>query len=54
MIPYFLRLISPGKRNKNKNIQTGPNQTYKLLNSKEIINKTERQPVEHGKLFAND
>ena len=54
MIPYFLRLISPGKRNKSKNIQTGPNQTYKLLNSKEIINKTERQPVEHGKLFAND
>ena len=35
MIPYFLRLISSGKRNKSKNIQMGPNQTYKLLHSTE-------------------
>ena len=32
----------------------GPNQTYKLLHSKETINKTKRQPTERGKIFAND
>ena len=31
---YFLRSVSHGKRNKNKNKQMGPNQTYKLLHSK--------------------
>ena len=30
----FLRSVSQGNRNKNKNQQMGPNQTYKLLHSK--------------------
>ena len=32
----------------------GPNQTYKLLHSKETINKTKRQPTDWEKIFAND
>ena len=32
----------------------GPNQTYKLLHSKETINKMKRQPTEWEKIFAND
>ena len=30
----FLESVSQGKINKSKNIQMGPNQTYKLLHSK--------------------
>ena len=37
----FLR-VSQGNRNKNKNKQMGPNQTYKLLHSKENINKIKK------------
>ena len=32
----------------------GPNQTCKLLHSKETINKTKRQPTKCKKIFAND
>ena len=32
----------------------GPNEAYKLLQSKETINKTKRQPTEQEKIFAND
>ena len=32
----------------------GPNQTYKLLHSKETINKMKRQPTEWEKIFANE
>ena len=32
----------------------GPNQTYKLLHSKETIHKMKRQPTEWEKLVAND
>ena len=42
----FLR-VSQGNRNKNKNKQMGPNQTYKLLHSKGNHLKTmKRQPTE--------
>ena len=30
-----------------------PNQAYKLWTSKEIVNKTKRQPMECVKIFAN-
>ena len=32
----------------------GPNQTYKLLHSKETINKTKRQPTDWENMFANN
>ena len=32
----------------------GPNQTYKLLNRKETINKTKRSSMEWEKIVAND
>ena len=32
----------------------GPNQTYKLLYTKETINKKKRQPTEWEKIFANN
>ena len=31
----------------------GPSQTYKLLHSKETINKMKRQPVEWEKIYTN-
>ena len=30
-----------------------PNQAYKLWTSKEIVNKTKKQPMECEKIFAN-
>ena len=30
-----------------------PNQAYKLWTSKEIVNKTKKQPIECEKIFAN-
>ena len=41
-------------RNKSKSKQMGPNQTYKLLNSKETINKKKRQPTDWEKILANE
>ena len=38
----FLRSVSQGSRNKNKNKQLRPNQIHKLLNSKEIMNKMKK------------
>ena len=35
-------------------MQLGPNETSKLLHSKETINKTKRQPSEWQKIFANE
>ena len=32
----------------------GPNQIYKLLHSKETINKAKRQPTDWEKIVAND
>ena len=32
----------------------GPNETSKLLHTKETINKTKRQPSEWEKIFANE
>ena len=32
----------------------GPNQTYKLLQAKEPINKTKRHPTDWEKILAND
>ena len=43
-----------GNRNKIKNKQMGPNQTYKLLHSKVNCNKMKRQPTDWDKIFAND
>ena len=48
-------LVSQGDRNKNENKQTGPNETYKLLHSKENHKKKKkRQRKEWKKAFAND
>ena len=46
--------VSQGSRNKSKSKQTGPNQTYKLLQRKGNHIKTKRQPTEWQKIFAND
>ena len=48
----FLRPITHGNKDKNKNKQMGLNQTYKLLHSKG--NQTKGQPTEWEKIFAND
>ena len=46
--------ISQGNRNESKYEQMGPNQTYKLLYSKGLINKNKRQPMDwEKKIFAN-
>ena len=45
--------VSQGNRNKKKNKQNGPKQTYKLLCSKGK-HKHERQPMEWEKIFVND
>ena len=50
----FFRSVSQGNRNNNKNKEKGPNQTYKLLHSKETINKTKRQPTEWEEILTND
>ena len=42
---HFLRSVSQGKRNKSKNKQMGPNQTYNFCTAKEI-NKMKEQPSE--------
>ena len=49
----FLRLISQGNRNKSKNKQMKPNQTYKFLYSKGN-HKMKRQSTNWEKIFAND
>jgi len=45
----FLHLLhgaaAQSNRNKSKNKQMGPNQTYKLLHSKGNIKKIKRQPI---------
>ena len=46
--------MSQGNRNKNKNKQMGPNQTYKLLHSKVNYDKMKSQPTDWDKIFAND
>ena len=54
----FLRSVSQGSRNKTKYEQRGPDQTYKLLHSKENCKKKKkkkkRQPKEWEKIYAND
>ena len=45
---------SRGTRNRNKNKQMGPNQTYKLLHSKGNRNKMKTQPIEWEKTFVNN
>ena len=42
-----------GNRNKSKTKQMGPNQTHKLLHSREMMNKTKRQPMGWEKISAN-
>ena len=51
---YFLRSVSHGNRYTSKNKQIEPNQTYKLLHSKETIDKVKRQPMDWEKILAND
>ena len=60
---YFLRSVSQSNRNKSKNKPMGPNQTEKLLHSKDSHknknkNKTKkkpkRQPMECEKIVANN
>ena len=50
----FPRSVSQGNRNKTTYKQRGPDQTYKLLHSKENHKKKKRQPKEWEKVFAND
>ena len=45
---------SRGTRNRNKNKQMGPNQTYKLLHSKRNDEQNEEIPTEWEKIFANN
>ena len=56
--PYkcFLRSVSQGNRNKSKSKQIGPNQTYKLLHSKEnrLLKKKSKTTKEWEKIVAND
>ena len=51
-VQCFLRSISQGNRNKNKNKPMRPNQTYKLLDCKTIKkqrNKEKRKNTTSGK-----
>ena len=52
----FLRSVSQGNRNKSKNKQMSPNQTYKLWHSKgnHCQKKKKRQPIEREKIVANN
>ena len=50
----FLRSVSQGNRNKSKNKQMGPNQTYKLLYSKGIHKENKKTTYGLGKIFANN
>ena len=45
---------SQGTRNRNKNNQMGPNQTYQLLHSKRNDKQNEKIPTEWEKIFANN
>ena len=49
----FLMLVSQGDRNKRKNKQMGPYQTYKLLQRKGN-HKQNKKPIDWEKIFAND
>ena len=51
---YFLRSVSQVNRNKNKNKQMEPNQTYKTLQSKGNNWKMKRQLTEWEKIIEND
>ena len=46
---YFLRPVTQGKRNTNKNKQTDLNQTYKLLHRKRNDQQNERTTYRTGK-----
>ena len=49
---YFLRSVTQGNRNKNK--QIGLDQAYILLHSKGNHKQNEKQPTEWEKIFANE
>ena len=44
----FLKSVSRGNRNKNKNKQMGPNQTYKLLHNKGNHKQNEKTTYRMG------
>ena len=50
----FLRSVSQVNRNKNKNKQMGPNQTYRLLHSKGNHKQNEKITYRIREIFAND
>ena len=50
----FLWSFSQGDKNKSKNKQMGPKETYKLLHSKGNHKQNERQPTDWENIFAND
>ena len=50
----FLRSVSQGNRNQNKNKPMGPNQTDKLLHSKGNYKKKKRQHTEWQKIVSNN
>ena len=50
----FSLVSLPGKRNKNKNKQMGPNQTYKLLYRKRNHKPDKKTILNWEKIFMND
>ena len=44
-------LVSQGDRNKNENKQMGPNETYKLLHSKENHKKKKKDNLKNGRKY---
>ena len=54
MIAVFSYVSHQGNRNKSKNKQMGPNQTYKLLHSEENHKRNERTTYGLGENVAND
>ena len=51
---HFPESVSQGKRNKSKNKQIGPNQTYKLLYSKENHKQNKKITYRKEKILANE
>ena len=49
--PCFLRSFSQGNRNKNKNKQTVPNKTYKLLHSERNHKQNEKTTYKMGRKY---